>query len=341
MNSNTKLLALTCCLLLFSIPALAATIGKLPAEKAGEIGSPTGKIAFIRSGDVWIMNANGADQEKITEVTNADGRLSWSPDGKTIAFTRSGLVDLQGPDLLGGKHKVYDIFLAFVDSAYVNNRQWWYRITDDLGSRDPQWLLDGRILYWKDLHANTVNAFTPNYQVCTMDKEGMNIEILRKDWQNSYEEFLISPSMNSAGDLAVVDMFNQKSQGFAILKKSEYMLSMDTIKIRALDNQNMVAPAWSPDGKWVAYVSNNLNQPGLFITDSDNSQRYLVAQPPVGSYINTVAPSFSHDSKWVTYSTTDGSIWICDITGKGARRLTPSGLDKFPAWWQTPLKQSK
>jgi len=83
----------------------------------------------------------------------------------------------------------------------------------------------------------------------------------------------------------------------------------------------------------LAYVNNNLNEGGLYITTPDLKEKYLVFNPPLGNlYILPVAPSFSPDSKWLTFSTTDGSVWICDITGNGARRLSGPGLDKFPAW---------
>jgi Tol biopolymer transport system component len=319
------------------VPALVLSAEKLPPEKAGEIGKPTGKIAFIREGNVWIMDANGANQELICEVGNADGRLSWSPDGKVIAFTRSGLVNAQLPDNTGGRHKVYDIFLAYIDSAYANKRLFWWRLTDDMGSRDPEWSADGkRIIFWKDLNANYVNAYQPNYQICLMTPSGDSVEILRKDWQMTEDTFLISPSMNSNGDIAFVGIFEQKRQGMGILPREHFTVPFDSIRVMVLKNFNRIAPAWSPDGKWLAYINNDLKDGGLYIATPDLSEEYLVFSPQPGLSLNTLAPSFSPDSKWLTFSTTDGSIWICDITGEQPRRLSGPGNDKFPAWSKKP-----
>ena len=305
---------------------------KMPAELAGSIGEPSGKIAFLREKSVWVLDIKSGRQEEICDVSNADGRLTWSADNNVIMFTRSGTIDLKGPDNMGGIHKVYDIFTAFLDSAYANNRFWWLRITDELGSRDPEWSADGkRIIFWRDMNANYANAFEPNYQICTMNPDGSDIELLRKDWQ-VMADFMIAPTMNAKGDVAFVAFYEQKPKGLVILKSDEYMLHQDSIRVRSERQLLKVAPCWSPDGDWIAYVKNDFNNPGIYITNADLSEDYLVFIPPVGTSLYTVSPSFSPDAKWLTFSTTDGSIWIADITGKGTRRLSGPGFDASPAW---------
>ncbi|MDF1543822.1 MAG: hypothetical protein P1R58_01825 [bacterium] len=320
--------------MLFVSLSTAFAADKLPAEKAGELGQPDGRIAFIRDGNIWVMNVAASEIQMLTEVTNADGRLSWSPDGRQVLFTRNGLLDMRGPDLLGGKHKLYDLFVAFMDSMEVGNKQWWYRVTSDLGSRDPEWGPDGKIIFWKDLNANQANAAMPNYQLCTMDGIDGNVEILRKDWQlmEEAEEFFIAPSRSPDGKIAFVHFFQKKPQGIAVLDETNLMESVEKVKVMAMRNRNLVSPCFSPDGKWIAYINNDLNDAGLYIATPDFSERYLVFSPPVSTYMNTYTPSWSPNSKWLTFSTTDGSIWVSDITGMGARRLTPPGLDKAPTW---------
>lgn len=310
---------------------------KLTAEQAGEIGQPQGRIAFHREGAVWVMNCDGTNQRVVSNVENGGGRLSFSPDDRMIVFTRSGQVTTQAPTTgEGGMHKVYDLFTAFLDSADAGNTTWWLRLTDDLGSRAAEWSADGsKIVYSKDLNGHEAFPQGPNYQVVTIAPDGSDYQLIRKDWANPGDEFMLMPSMNAKGDLAFVYYKEMQPIGFAVLSPEEYMTSMKDVEILARRNFNFLAPVWSPDGKWIACVSNDVNKQGLYITAPDTKEKYLVSEPPVGTYIQAQSPGWSPDSKWITYATTDGSVWIVDITGNGQRRISGPGLDSSPAWSKT------
>ncbi len=331
-NLRGRLILATMTLVGLTVGVNSSEAQKLSSAQAGTISAPTGKIAFIREKNIFVMEANGANQTKTCEAGNADGRLSWAPDNKRIAFTRSGTVDLRGPDMLGGRHKVYDLFVAYTDSAKVGNTLWWNRLTTDLGSRDAEWSQDGNsLIFFKDVNADKASSSYPNYQICMTNAEGGDFQVLRKDWA-TMTEFLTYPSMNSEGTIAFVHMYNNKPQGMVVLPKSRMMLSIDSIGLLSKKMLGCIAPSWSPDNKWIAYVKSDINKPGIFITKPDLSAQYLVFEPPVGTSLYTMAPSFSPDSKWLTFATTDGSIWIIDITGNSAKRLTGPGLDMAPAW---------
>jgi len=54
---------------------------------------PTGQIAFVRDGDIWIMDADGGHARRLTISSKTESRPAWSPDGRTIAFIRAGKGD--------------------------------------------------------------------------------------------------------------------------------------------------------------------------------------------------------------------------------------------------------
>ena len=58
--------------------------------------SADGRLAFVRDGAIWTMNAGGSDQRRLTAVLGdaaKDSGPAWSPDSRSLAFTRVGVRD--------------------------------------------------------------------------------------------------------------------------------------------------------------------------------------------------------------------------------------------------------
>lgn len=99
--------------------------------------SPDGtKIAFTRymdkenrqfTSELFIMNADGTDPQRLTDNKVADIDSSWSPDGQRIAFT-SGL---------GGRYQVYIIEVSTRAVTQLTG------IDDETGSTAPDWSPNG------------------------------------------------------------------------------------------------------------------------------------------------------------------------------------------------------
>jgi Tol biopolymer transport system component len=90
---------------------------------------------------------------------------------------------------------------------------------------------------------------------------------------------------------------------------------------RALTTRGGIDPSWSPDGRWIAYVSN-----GLRLVSPSGSDDHLVV--PAGAAAGGLNPLFAYwspDSRTLYYKAYDArdgsSIWSVPITGGTPRLL--------------------
>ncbi|HUK88954.1 MAG TPA: PDZ domain-containing protein, partial [Blastocatellia bacterium] len=83
-------------------------------------------------------------------------------------------------------------------------------------------------------------------------------------------------------------------------------------------------PAWSPDGKWIAYFSDESGEYALHVRDQSgmgDTKRINLGDPPSFYY----SPSWSPDSKKIAYTDKRLNLWYVDLE-KG----TPVKVDKNP-----------
>jgi TolB protein len=96
-----------------------------------------------------------------------------------------------------------------------------------------------------------------------------------------------------------------------------------------------ILPAWSPDGRALAYVSYRQGQPDIFAAFIYEARNQNLTSGRGQSF----APSWSPDGKRVAYSSNRGGnmdIWVANADGSGGRRLTETpALDTAPTWSPT------
>ncbi len=118
-------------------------------------------------------------------------------------------------------------------------------------------------------------------------------------------------------------------------RKEIYVMDYDGWNQRPLTAHQTLSlsPDWSPDGKFLAYVSYLDGDPGIYSVEFKTGAK----RPIVTSSTLDISPSFSPDGRSIALARSVGrgnsEIFVCDRDGKNLRQLTrSSGIDANPAW---------
>ena len=119
--------------------------------------------------------------------------------------------------------------------------------------------------------------------------------------------------------------------------KELYIVDYDGYNPRRItvNNSLNILPAWSPDGRALAYVSYRQGAPSVYVAHIYEGRSDNITKNEGQSF----APSFSPDGKRIAYSSTrsgGSEIWVASADGSGAHRVTSSaGINTAPTWSPT------
>jgi hypothetical protein len=231
--------------------------------------SPDGtKIVFDtdRHGDdqIYVMNADGSNQTRLTNNAFADGAPKWSPDGLKIAFHSDR----------DSNSQIYVMNADGTGQTRLNSSS-----EEDF---EPFWSPDGtQIAFYRELD--------PYNQIYVMDVDGTNATSLTSDLLQDSE----SPAWSPDGTLIAFASDGEDVQDIFL------MASDGTGRVNltngAVDDTNF-APLFSPDGTQIAFQSYRDVTLELYMMDIDGSNQTRITAD------GGLTPTWSPDGTQIAFS---------------------------------------
>ena len=241
---------------IWSVSLLGGAPRKLRDNASVESVSPDGSLVAITSNwdkfgprEVWLMGPEGEQARKLWETDPDSGfiRVQWSPDGRRLAYLKSGQEVIEMRDVNGGPPKT----VLSIEGQSLN---------------DFLWLPDGRMLYASEESGH--NANTCNYWVFRPDsRTGEPIEKPARvtNWAGMCVD---STSVTADGKrIAFLGWDGQTSVHVADLDPEPIHLS-NPRRLTLTETWN-VPSGWTADNRAVVFLSESEGHAGIFKQASD------------------------------------------------------------------------
>jgi len=280
---------------------------KNPAKDVRPAWSPDGRrIAFVSGRDgnseIYTMNADGSGKRNLTRDRARDLFPTWSPDGRRIAFLRGRLYSNNPGGL--GVHRFYGYHLYVMNADGSGLRRLTRRITFRY---QLVWSPDGRTIYFG------------RYLVSTDGSGARRLPFIP----------LTAVWSPDGRRIAFVDTPRSPlpSGGCCPSPRSDiYVMNADGSGSRKLTHNAGYndKPAWSPNGRKIAFHSTRDGNSEIYVMNADGSGRRNLTRNPA----QDVRPAWSPDGRRIAFlSDRDGRLeaHVMKADGSGQRSLTVRG----------------
>ena len=294
-------------------------VGQTPTLRAN------GKIAFTSDRDgnleIYVMNADGTNQVRLTSNSLSDDHPTWSPDGRKIAFVCGRPSGGSAICLMNGDGTNKTEITPVTSTNTISWSPQGDRITFDDGP-------DGDILVINIDGSNRLNVTNgPTWDLTpSWSPDGSRILFSR----------YIYPDANHIYGGTILHTIRPDGTDLRELPNGFY-----------IDSWNDDQAKWSPAGDKIVFIVNFWDFfENIDVANADGTNRRLFDGCTFSSCGNSflgwkdrINPSWSPDDNWIVFVIADRfytalDIFVKNIDGSGFRQLTSGAGKNFNPSWQ-------
>ena len=314
-------------------------------------GSDADKITFVSEVDgdaeIYVIDPDSGEAVPLTDNHSSDTNPIWSPDGKYVAYVSDESGDLE---------------INVVDHKGKLTRRLTYIPGDD---RTPLWSPDGQDLAFisnQDGNAEVylmtadggravrITAEEPDDRIGDWSPDGVWLAFARGGPSDERGLWLRNPDGVNLVHLTTENDFDPvwspNGKHIVFVRDADGNLDLflasrlkdgtwqDEVQLTRLTQheEDDLAPAWSPDGDFVAFVSFRDGNGEIYIMESDGSRQLRLTT----NGADDLGPVWSPDGNqmaFVSHLYGPSEIFIMDDDGGNQRRLTTNDAeDHSPDW---------
>jgi Tol biopolymer transport system component len=288
-----------------------------PDDEYEPAWSPDGReIAFVRGVGIMGKTIEAVTAEghcrTIVTIGTEQGRIeapSWSPDGKTLSWTAfTG----EGPFLVFGHLMVNGTETGSHDDVFPFPAAW-------LSPSEFLYAANGRI-YRMDLAAKSESEIPFSAEIKWVRPQYAQKRYVFGSTALKPVKGILAPDLAPDGERIAFGALN-KLWVMKIGSKPQPITEGSFFP---------EGPQWSPDGKYVAYASDNDGVLNLYVRDMQTGEAKQIAPSPNAAQL---LPSWSPDGKWLAFQDETGGTKVVEIATGQVRALTPALFDPGrPSW---------
>lgn len=261
--------------------------------------------------EVYVMDWDSANLDKITNLKTIAVSPAWSPDGKKIAYTA---------------------YVARSKKAFRNADMFVY----DLGSGKST------LTSYRQGINSGANFDPDNQHIYLTISQGTSPDIYKMNLDGTLAKKLTN-GPNGAMNVEPAISPDGKKLAFSsdrVGRPMIYVMDADggNPKRITFAGQFNSTPSWSPDGKKLAFAGQSDDHFDIFVVNADGTDmiRLTSAKKPNGRAASNEDPSWSPDGRFVMFTsnrTGKSQIYISTADGSEERRVTNDSHNYFKPKW--------